>query len=155
MASRNLNKVILIGNLTRDPELRYTPQGNAVASFVVATNREWVTQGERKQAVDFHNIVAWNKLAEICGQLLKKGTKVYVEGRLQTRDWLDKDGSKRYKTEVVVDDMIILTAKKAGSEDDELSPELEQQAEEFAQTDSTMDIDLDNLNLDDLGPSKK
>ena len=92
MASRNLNKVMLIGNLTRDPEVRYTPQGNAVASFVIATNREWVTQGEKKQSVDFHNVVAWNKLAEICGQLLKKGVKVYVEGRLQTRDWVGEDG---------------------------------------------------------------
>ena len=76
MATRNLNKVMLIGNLTRDPEVRYTPQGNAVASFVVATNREWVSDGEKKQAADFHNAVAWNKLAEICGQLLGKGTKV-------------------------------------------------------------------------------
>ena len=112
MASRNLNKVMLIGNLTRDPEMRYTPQGNAVASFVIATNREWVTQGEKKQSVDFHNVVAWNKLAEICGQLLKKGVKVFVEGRLQTRDWVGEDGKKRYKTEIIIDDMIILTPKK-------------------------------------------
>jgi single-strand DNA-binding protein len=158
MASRNLNKVILIGNLTRDPEVRYTPQGNAVASFVVATNREWVTQGEKKQAVDFHNAVAWNKLAEICGQLLKKGIKVYVEGRLQTRDWLDKDGTKRYKTEIVVDDMIILTAKKAseaGMGDEDLAPEAEKQAEDFATSDTDMDIDLDNIDLDNLDGKKK
>ncbi|NMB70062.1 single-stranded DNA-binding protein [candidate division WWE3 bacterium] len=120
MATRNLNKVMLIGNLTRDPEMRYTPQGNAVASFVIATNREWVTSGERKQAADFHNVVAWNKLAEICGQLLKKGTKVYVEGRLQTRTWQDPQGSKKYKTEIVIDDMIILSKiKQDGSVDDD------------------------------------
>lgn len=120
MATRNLNKVMLIGNLTRDPEMRYTPQGNAVASFVVATNREWVTSGERKQAADFHNVVSWNKLAEICGQLLKKGTKVYVEGRLQTRTWQDPQGSKKYKTEIVIDDMIILSKiKQDGSVDDD------------------------------------
>jgi single-strand DNA-binding protein len=120
MATRNLNKVMLIGNLTRDPEMRYTPQGNAVASFVVATNREWVTSGERKQAADFHNVVSWNKLAEICGQLLKKGTKVFVEGRLQTRTWQDPQGSKKYKTEIVIDDMIILSKiKQDGTVDEE------------------------------------
>jgi len=116
---------MLIGNLTRDPEMRYTPQGNAVASFVIATNREWVTSGERKQAADFHNVVAWNKLAEICGQLLKKGTKVFVEGRLQTRTWQDPQGSKKYKTEIVIDDMIILSKiKQDGTVDeDELMAE--------------------------------
>jgi single-strand DNA-binding protein len=120
MATRNLNKVMLIGNLTRDPEMRYTPQGNAVASFVIATNREWVTSGERKQAADFHNVVSWNKLAEICGQLLKKGTKVFVEGRLQTRTWQDPTGSKKYKTEIVIDDMIILSKiKQDGSVDED------------------------------------
>src|SRR3989344_7002276 len=113
--SRSVNKVILIGNLTRDPELRYTPQGNAVASFVVATNREWNVDGIKKEAVDFHNVVAWNKLGELCGQLLVKGSKVFVEGRLQTRDWADTEGKKRYKTEVVIDEMIILTSKKTGT----------------------------------------
>ena len=119
MATRNLNKVQLIGNLTRDPEVRYTPQNTAVASFVVATNREWKADGETKQVADFHNVVAWNKLAEICGQLLNKGTKVYVEGRLQTRSWDDAaSGTKKYKTEVVVEDMIVLTPK-GSSEDSE------------------------------------
>jgi single-strand DNA-binding protein len=148
MASRNLNKVILIGNLTRDPEMRYTPQGNAVASFVVATNREWVTQGEKKQSVDFHNIVAWNKLAEICGQLLKKGIKVYVEGRLQTRDWMGDDGKKRYKTEVVIDDMIILTPKKDGVEAEE-----EVSEEDFVQGEEPVsggEINLDDIDRGDL-----
>jgi len=140
MASRNLNKVMLIGNLTRDPEVRYTPQGNAVASFVVATNREWVTQGEKKQSVDFHNVVAWNKLAEICGQLLKKGMKVFVEGRLQTRDWVGEDGKKRYKTEIIIDDMIILTPKKGG--------DLGSEGVEEVGPDE--DINLDDLDLGDL-----
>ena len=145
MASRNLNKVILIGNLTRDPEMRYTPQGTAVASFVVATNREWTINGEKKEAVDFHNIVAWNKLAEICGQLLKKGTKVYVEGRLQTRDWTDKDGIKRYKTEIVIEDMIVLTPKHTGDETPEEIPAGEETAQQPAN-----DVNLDDINLDDL-----
>src|SRR4030066_50420 len=112
--SRSVNKVILIGNLTRDPEVRYTPQGNAVASFGVATNREWTVDGNKKEVVDFHNLVAWNKLAELCGQLLFKGSKVYVEGRLQTRDWTTEDGQKRYKTEVVIDEMIVLTGRRNG-----------------------------------------
>ena len=151
MASRNLNKVMLIGNLTRDPEVRYTPQGNAVASFVVATNREWVTQGEKKQSVDFHNVVAWNKLAEICGQLLKKGMKVFVEGRLQTRDWVGEDGKKRYKTEIIIDDMIILTPKKGGEESD--GEELEDIAlgtEGVEEVGPDEDINLDDLDLGDL-----
>ena len=150
MASRNLNKVMLIGNLTRDPEMRYTPQGNAVASFVVATNREWVTGGEKKQSVDFHNIVSWNKLAEICGQLLKKGTKVYVEGRLQTRDWTDNEGTKKYKTEVIIEDMIILTPKKAGEEGTDEEAETENAPEEGNHTAPSEEINLDDINLDDL-----
>lgn len=149
MASRNLNKVILIGNLTRDPEMRYTPQGNAVASFVVATNREWVTQGEKKQSVDFHNIVAWNKLAEICGQLLKKGIKVYVEGRLQTRDWTGDDGKKRYKTEVVIDDMIVLSPKKDGTDEDGEVSEGDFVGSEEPQG----EINLDDIDLGDLDSS--
>jgi single-strand DNA-binding protein len=154
MASRNLNMVQLIGNLTRDPEMRYTPQGNAVASFVVATNREWVVGGERKQSVDFHNIVAWNKLAEICGQLLKKGTKVYVMGRLQTRDWTDNGGVKKYKTETVIEDMILLTPKKDGEGSEETDLEMEI-PESTATTEDTGEINLDDINLDDLDSSSK
>ena len=119
--SRSLNKVILIGNLTRDPELRYTPQGSAVASFVIATNREWMSEGTKKEAADFHNIVAWNKLGELCSQLLTKGAKAYVEGRLQTREWNDSQGIKKYKTEVVIDEMIILSSKRNGSSEDTTS----------------------------------
>ncbi len=155
MASRNLNKVMLIGNLTRDPEMRYTPQGNAVASFVIATNREWVTQGEKKQSVDFHNVVAWNKLAEICGQLLKKGIKVFVEGRLQTRDWVGDDGKKRYKTEIIIDDMIILTPKKVGEGSEEDYPEMEshEPAEEVGPEEEINLDDLGDLDLGDLDDS--
>ncbi|MFC1700509.1 single-stranded DNA-binding protein [Patescibacteria group bacterium] len=154
MATRNLNKVMLIGNLTRDPELRFTPQGNAVSSFVVATNREWVSQGEKKQSVDFHNVVSWNKLAEICGELLKKGMRVYVEGRLQTRDWEDNEGRKRYKTETVIDDMIILTPKgwKSSSSredfDDDAGEDFSDAPEEAT---GEEEINLDEIDLDDLG----
>jgi single-strand DNA-binding protein len=110
--ARSLNKAMLIGNLTRDPEMRYTPQGAAVCTFGVATNRSWTTEsGEKKEDVEFHNIVAWNKLAEICSQLLKKGRKVYVEGRLSTRSWQGQDGTQKQRTEVVISDMVILDKK--------------------------------------------
>ena len=112
MPSRCLNRVMLIGNLTRDPELRYTPGGMAVVSFGLATNRVWVTkQGEKKEDAQFHRIVAWNKLAELCSQLLAKGRRIYVEGRIQYRDFTDQQGVKRQVSEVVIDDMIILDNK--------------------------------------------
>lgn len=107
--ARSLNRVQLIGNLTRDPELRYTPAGNAVCTFGLATNRSWTTDsGEKREEVDFHRIVAWNKLAELCSQFLVKGRKVYVEGRLSTRNWTAQDGAQKSTTEVVIDDMILL-----------------------------------------------
>ena len=100
MPSRCLNRVMLIGNLTRDPELRYTPAGMAVASFGLATNRVWVTkQGERKEDAQFHRIVAWNKLAELCSQLLSKGRRVYVDGRIQYRDFTDQENNKKQISE--------------------------------------------------------
>jgi len=109
---------MLIGNLTRDPEMRYTPQGTAVCTFGVATNRSWTTEsGEKKEDAEFHNIVAWNKLAEICAQLLKKGKKVYVEGRLSTRSWQGQDGTQKQRTEVVISDMVILDKKSDNPED--------------------------------------
>src|SRR3990170_6444050 len=111
--ARSLNKAALIGNLTRDPEMRYTPQGTAVCTFGLATNRQWTTEsGEKKEDAEFHRIVAWNKLAEICSQLLVKGRKVYVEGRLQTRSWTGQDGGQRQTTEIVINDMIILDPRR-------------------------------------------
>ena len=110
--ARSLNRVQLIGNLTRDPELRYTPNGNGVCTFSIATNRSWTTDsGEKREEVDFHRIVAWNKLAELCSQFLVKGRKVYVEGRLSTRNWTGQDGVQKSTTEVVIDDMILLDSK--------------------------------------------
>lgn len=110
----SVNKVMLIGNLTRDPEMRYTPDGQAVTSFGVATNRRWKSkEGEQKEDVEFHNIVAWGKLAELCSQFMKKGRKVYLEGRLQTRSWEGKDGVTRQRTETVLEDMVLLDAKGA------------------------------------------
>lgn len=109
----SLNKVQLIGNLTRDPEVRQIPSGQMVCTVGIATNRSWKNQqGERQDQTEYHNIVCWGKLAEIAGQYLKKGTKAYFEGRLQTRSWDDADsGKKMYRTEIVADNMIILTPK--------------------------------------------
>lgn len=113
MANRSLNKVTLIGNLTRDPELRYTPNGTAVCSFGIATNRSWTTDtGEKREETEFHRIVAWNKLAELCSQLCTKGRKVFVEGRLSTRSWTGQDGNQRTVTEIVIEDMILLDSKR-------------------------------------------
>lgn len=134
MAVRSLNKVMLIGNLTRDPNLRYTPNGTAVCSFGLATNRSWASAdgGEKQERVEFHNAVAWAKLAEICGQLLHKGDKVYLEGRLQTREWKGDDDQSRRTTEVVIDNMILLRSAggysggnqaNASDDDDDLPEE--------------------------------
>ncbi|MCL4387295.1 single-stranded DNA-binding protein [Patescibacteria group bacterium] len=115
--ARSLNKVQLIGNLTRDPELRYTPSGAAVCTFGLATGRSWTTEsGEKKEDTEFHRIVAWNKLAELCSQFLTKGRKAYVEGRLSTRNWTGQDGNQRTTTEVVIDNMIILDPRRQGEE---------------------------------------
>lgn len=117
MSTRSLNKVMLIGNLTRDPELRYTPQGTAVCTMGIATNRTWVTDGgEKREETEFHRIVAWNKLAELCSQLLFKGRRIYVEGRLQTRQWTGQDGQSRQATEIVIEDMVILDSKRQEEE---------------------------------------
>ncbi|MBI2621499.1 MAG: single-stranded DNA-binding protein [Candidatus Levybacteria bacterium] len=107
--ARSLNRVQLIGNLTRDPELRYTPAGTAVCSFGIATNRSWTTEtGEKRDEAEFHRIVAWNKLAELCSQFLTKGKKVYLEGRLSTRNWNAQDGTQKTTTEIIISDMILL-----------------------------------------------
>jgi len=121
MAARSLNKVFLIGNLTRDPEMRYTNSGTPVVTFGMATNKSWKdSDGETKELAEFHNLVAWNKMAEICQQLLAKGMKVYVEGSLNTRSWEGDDGATRYKTEIRVDEMILLDSKgKEGAGIDE------------------------------------
>ncbi len=108
--ARSLNKVMLIGNLGKDPEMRYTPAGVPVASFSMATSESWRDQdGNTQERTEWHNIVAWRKLAEICAEYLKKGKKVYIEGRIQTRSYDDKNtGQKRYITEIVADNMIML-----------------------------------------------
>jgi single-strand DNA-binding protein len=115
--SRGLNKVMIIGRLGRDPEMRYTPSGRPVTTFSVATSRSWNTsEGERRTETEWFNIVAWGSLAEICKQYLLKGQQVYVEGRLQSRQWDDSDGNKHSSIEVVANEMIMLSERREAAE---------------------------------------
>ncbi len=156
MSARSLNKVQLIGNLTREPELRYTTGGTPVVTFGLATNKSWKDQeGSVKEIAEFHNIVAWNKMAEICQQLLAKGMKVYIEGSLSTRSWEADDGSTRYKTEVRVNDMILLDSKGkqgAGFDSEVKNPAEEPEADisEESTTDEDTTANEDPLEDSDL-----
>jgi len=118
---RSVNKVTLIGNLTRDVELRHTKEGTPVSSFALATNRNWTEEtGEKREETDFHRIVAWGKLAELCEKYLKKGRKVYVEGRLHSHSWTDNEGLQKAVTEIIIDDMVMLDSKPQEKEKEEL-----------------------------------
>ena len=120
----DLNRATIIGRLTRDPELRTTPQGQNVTTVGIATNRTWKDQqGMKQEQVEFHNIVAWGKLAEIMSQYLKKGRQVFIEGRLQSREWQAQDGSKRNRTEIVAENMIMLGGKGDAGNNDFAQPE--------------------------------
>jgi single-strand DNA-binding protein len=115
MASRGVNKVILIGNLGQDPEVRYMPNGKAVANITVATSESWKDQqGQLQERTEWHRCAMYARLAEIAGEYLKKGSKVYLEGRLQTREWQDQQGQKRYTTEIIVNEMQMLDGRNAG-----------------------------------------
>lgn len=129
--ARGVNKVILIGNLGRDPEVRYMPSGSAVTNVALATSETWRDKqsGERQERTEWHNIVFFNRLAEIAGEYLKKGSKVYVEGSLRTRKWQDKNGQDRYTTEIVATDMQMLDSRGGGySQDQSSSQETESAA---------------------------
>ncbi len=145
--ARSFNQAIVLGNLTRDPELRTTPNGQNVASFAVATNRMWQDQnGERQEAVEFHEIVAWGKLAELASQYLSKGRKVMVVGRLQTRTW-EKDGVKQRRTEIVANDISFLDRAGDASGEAPSRP-----APAAAQSDDVVieDVPDEAVNLDDI-----
>lgn len=128
----DLNKVMIIGRLTRDPELRTTPSGISVCQLGVATNFVYTSQqsGQKVEQVEYHNITLWRKLGEIANQYLKKGRRVYIEGRLQTRSWDGQDGQKRYKTEIVADNMIMLDSRPEGSAGNFTAPAASQQPKE-------------------------
>jgi single-strand DNA-binding protein len=117
---KSVNKVILIGNLGKDPEVKYTPSGTAVAKIALATNERFKDKGgEWQDRTEWHNVVLWQRLAEIAGEYLKKGSKVYIEGRLQTRSWDDKNtNQKRYMTEIVAQDLVLLGGRGEGTSDD-------------------------------------
>ncbi len=112
-----INKAIIVGRLGKDPEMRYMPDGTAVANFSIATSEDWKDKatGEKKERTEWHRIVAFRKLGEMCGEYLSKGKQVYIEGRIQTRSWDDKDGNKRYTTEIVASDMQMLGPKDEGA----------------------------------------
>ncbi|NNC99038.1 MAG: single-stranded DNA-binding protein [Gammaproteobacteria bacterium] len=117
--ARGINKVILVGNLGRDPEMRYTPSGSAVANLAVATSESWKDKqtGEPQERTEWHRVVMFNRLGEIAGEYLKKGSKVYIEGKLQTRKWQDKEGQDRYTTEIVANEMQMLDSRGGGGMD--------------------------------------
>lgn len=144
----NLNRAMVLGNITRDIEVRNTPNGQAVANFAVATNRRWSdSDGNQKEAVEYHEIVAWGKLAEIANQYAKKGSKVYIEGRLQTRTWEGQDGVKRQRTEIIAENLILLSPKGEGAsypaEDKTEEKEDKKESKEEKSSD-------DEINLDDI-----
>jgi single-strand DNA-binding protein len=115
MAGSGVNKVILVGNLGKDPEVRYTPGGQAVANFTIATNEAWTGKdGQKQERTEWHRIVVWGKTAENCGEYLSKGRQVYIEGRLQTREWTNKEGAKQYTTEVVANQVLFLQGGERG-----------------------------------------
>lgn len=153
--SMSLNRAQIIGNLTKDPEVRQTPTGTLVASFTVATNHTWRDQnGNKQEKAEFHNMVAWGKLAEICQNYLKKGKKIFIEGRIQTRDWEGDDGIKRYKTEIISENMIMLGGRdgsEGGSYDNYAQPdnnfsEPSNSTPDFA----AKDAGADEISIDDL-----
>lgn len=146
----DLNKVMIIGRLTRDPEVRTIPSGQNVASFSVATSRQWTDKvtSQARSVTEYHNVVAWRRLADICRQYLHKGSQVYIEGHLQTRSWDDQSGNKRYRTEIIADNMIMLGAKNNGAPsstsiptgNESMPPEPVIQIEEESESISSEDI---------------
>ncbi len=152
--AKSFNQAIVMGNLTRDPELRSTPSGQQVASFAVATNRSWndATTNERKEAVEYHEIVAWGKLGELAAQYLAKGRKVMVVGRLQTQSW-EKDGVKRQRTEIVANDINFLDRPSDGASGTIEASQAPSAAKPAAKTDDVVIEDLgsdDQVNLDEI-----
>lgn len=148
--AKSFNQAIVMGNLTRDPELRSTPSGQQVASFAVATNRSWVdAQGERKEAVEYHEIVAWAKLGELAAQYLAKGRKVMVVGRLQTQSW-EKDGVKRQRTEIVASDINFLDRPGEATGGDFTPSEPATEGDKKKKDVVIEDLGGDEVNLDEI-----
>ena len=148
--ANSLNKAQVIGNLTRDPEVRQTPNGQTVATIGIATNRRWKNQaGETQEDVEFHSIVVWGKLAEICQQYLKKGSKAYFEGRLKTRNWEDPDGKKNYRTEIIAENMIMLDSR-GGSAAGGVDAASQENSHDAAAENQTPPPEEEEVKIDDL-----
>lgn len=150
----DLNKAMIIGRLTREPENRSTTTGQSVSNFSLATNLVWTdAQGQKQERVEYHNIVAWRKLADICNQYLKKGSKVYVEGRLQTRSWQDQSGATKFKTEIIADNLIMLDSKRTDSSTFESQPQSTQsqptQSKNQPQQDQPQQVE-EEIRLEDI-----
>ena len=143
---RSVNKVILIGNLTRDPEMKETQSGQPITTFGIATNREWNTSdSERKKSTEFHEVVAWSKLAEICNNYLKKGKLVYLEGYLKTKSWETESGEKRFRTEIVLQDMIMLDKRDQSGSMSEKSEKTEEAIAPAESSEETQEEELANV----------
>lgn len=140
---RSVNKVILIGNLTRNPELKQTPSGQAICTFSIATNREWITKdGQKHSLTEYHDLVAWAKLAEICNSHLKKSTLIYIEGYLKTRSWETPENVKKFKTEIIIQDLIILERKEniTYSNEEFIPEEFNQNSQEHSDIDTSLGL---------------
>ncbi len=150
----SLNQAQIIGNLTKEPDVRQTPNGSTVATFTVATNYTWKdSNGQKQEKAEFHNVVAWGKLAEICQNYLNKGQKVYIQGRLQTRDWEAEDGSRRYKTEIIADNMIMLSSSSQSSSQGSYNNQQQEPAKAAVAPDSgnaDFSNNDDEISIDDL-----
>lgn len=145
----DLNKATIIGRMTADPESRTTPAGQTVVSFSVATSFSWKdTNGEKKEKTEFHNVVAWRKLAEIITQYLKKGSKLYLEGRLQTRSWEDQNGVKKYRTEIIADNMIMLDSKPRETTPASAEESIKETKEEKVEEEK--EDDEEEINIEDI-----
>ena len=146
----DLNKVMLIGNLTKDPEGKALATGQSLSSFSIATNRTWKdASGTKKEQVEFHNIVVWGKLADICNQYLKKGKKIYVEGRLTTRTWDDQNGVKRYRTEIVAENMSMLDSKGGSSSTSSSGAPAQNHAQQEEEL-PIIQADEEEINIEDI-----
>jgi len=128
--ARGLNKVTLIGNVGQDPEVRFTPNGDQVANFSIATTESWTKDGQKQEKTEWHRLVAFRKLAEIIGTYVKKGSKLYIEGKLQTRSWEDKDGQKKYTTEIVANEMLMLDSKGENQGQQQEAPQQQNQQDQ-------------------------
>lgn len=146
----DLNKVMLIGRLTREPELRNIPSGQSVTNFGLATNRYWKgSDGQKQEQVEFHNIVLWSRLAEIVNQYLHKGSRIYIEGRLQTREWTGKDGVQRRTTEIVGENMIMLDGPRSTSNDN-TRPLPEDNNSSASSNDSSNEVIEEEIKVEDI-----